>query len=165
MVGHDMHREQIFVSRKTIEQLLQKQSGTVVAVGTTALRALESIYWFGRQLVLQPGRFRDALFVEQWEPYTNAPDVNPAIALRTLLDWMQENDHHTISGYTHLLIAPGYQFRIVDALITNFHQPQSTLLLLVAAFVGENYRKVYQYALDNNFRFLSYGDSSLLFRR
>lgn len=165
MRDHTMHREQIIVSRNLIEQLLQKRLGPITAVGTTAMRTLESLYWFGRQLVTQPGRHRDALFVEQWEPYTAGPDVPVAIALRTLHDWMIENNQGTISGYTQLLIAPGYQFRIVDALITNFHQPQSTLLLLVAAFVGEDYRMIYQYALDHDFRFLSYGDSSLLFRK
>lgn len=163
MAGHDMHREQIIVSRTLIEQLLDP-SKKIVAVGTTALRTLESIYWFGRQLVLQPGRYVESLFVSQWEPY-EGPEVPVQVALRTILDWMQEYNHAEVRGYTQLLIAPGYRFRVVQGLVTNFHQPQSTLLLLVAAFVGEDFRKIYDYALSHDFRFLSYGDSSLLWRK
>lgn len=165
MEGHEMHREQIIVSRALIERLLQQEGKPLVAVGTTALRTLESIYWFGRQLVLNPGRYAASLFVSQWEPYEEGPDVPVTIALRAILDWMQEYNHAALTGYTQLLIAPGYSFRIVSGLITNFHQPQSTLLLLVAAFIGEDFRKVYEYALQNDFRFLSYGDSSLLWRK
>jgi S-adenosylmethionine:tRNA ribosyltransferase-isomerase len=164
MQEHEMHREQIIVSRALIEMLLQQQGKPVVVVGTTALRTLESIYWFGRQLVLNPGRYAASLFVSQWQPYEGGPDVPVAVALRTVLDWMQEYNHPALTGYTQLLIAPGYSFRIVNGLITNFHQPQSTLLLLVAAFIGEDFRNVYEYALQHDFRFLSYGDSSLLWR-
>lgn len=163
MHGHDMHREQVIIPKQVIEQLLSHR-GTVIAAGTTALRTLESIYWFGRQLVLSPGEFRNALHTSQWEPYENGPDVPPRVALQAILDWMNEYHHQTLTGYTQLLIAPGYRFRIVNGLITNFHQPQSTLLLLVAAFTGEDFRKIYQHALDHDYRFLSYGDSSLLFR-
>ncbi|MCU0433680.1 MAG: S-adenosylmethionine:tRNA ribosyltransferase-isomerase [Bacteroidia bacterium] len=165
MAGHDMHREQIIVTRTLVEQLCRcigKKPVTVV--GTTALRTVESLYWFGRQLVTEPGRYRDALFVSQWEPYTDGPEVPAAIALRAIYDWMVENNHAELQGYTQLLIAPGYKIRLADALITNFHQPQSTLLLLVAAFIGDDFRKVYEYALANDYRFLSYGDSSILFR-
>jgi S-adenosylmethionine:tRNA ribosyltransferase-isomerase len=166
MQGHEMHREQIVVSRKLIEQLCTAASRKpVAAVGTTALRTLESIYWFGKQLVTEPGRYRDALFVDQWEPYNSGPDVPAPVALRAVYDWMIENNHAQLEGYTQLLIAPGYTFRIADVLITNFHQPQSTLLLLVSAFIGDDFKAVYDYALNNDYRFLSYGDSSILFRK
>jgi S-adenosylmethionine:tRNA ribosyltransferase-isomerase len=166
MAGHEMHREQLIISRRLVEQLIACIVGKkpVTVVGTTALRTVESLYWFGRQLVTEPGRYRDALHVEQWEPYAGGPDVPAAIALRAVYDWMVENNHTQVQGYTQLLIAPGYIFRVADVLITNFHQPQSTLLLLVAAFIGGDFRKMYDYALANDYRFLSYGDSSILFR-
>jgi S-adenosylmethionine:tRNA ribosyltransferase-isomerase len=165
MNGHDMHREQIIIPRALIEKLLAQKDAPVIAVGTTALRTLESIYWFGKQLITQPGRHFDSLFVGQWEPYENAPDVPLPVTLRAILDWMTENNHSELKGFTQILIAPGYSFKVVDALVTNFHQPQSTLLLLVSAFIGDDCKKVYDYALNNNFRFLSYGDSSLLWRK
>jgi len=164
MSGHDMHREQVIVDRGIIDELIAHHGKGITAVGTTTLRTLESIYWFGRQLVLAPGQFRSSLFVGQWEPYEGGPDVPASVALTAVKDWMREYNHDNLVGFTQLLIAPGYKFRIVDALVTNFHQPQSTLLLLVAAFVGEDVRKIYEHALANNYRFLSYGDGSLLFR-
>lgn len=164
MSGHDMHREQIIVAREVIDGLIAHHGKGITAVGTTALRTLESVYWFGRQLVLQPGQFRGALFVGQWEPYEGGPEVPTMVALNAVKDWMREYNHADLTGFTQLLIAPGYKFRVVDALVTNFHQPQSTLLLLVAAFVGEDFRRIYDHALSNEYRFLSYGDSSLLFR-
>lgn len=165
MSGHDMHREQIIIPRSLIEKILSQKDAPIIAVGTTALRTLESIYWFGKQIITQPGRHFDSLFVGQWEPYENAPDVPLPVALRAILDWMQENNHKELKGFTQILIAPGYSFKVVDALITNFHQPQSTLLLLVSAFIGDDCKRVYEYALKNNFRFLSYGDSSLLWKK
>jgi S-adenosylmethionine:tRNA ribosyltransferase-isomerase len=164
MSDHDMHREQIIVAQEIVDDLLAHYSKGITAVGTTALRTLESIYWFGRQLVLQPGQFRGNLFVGQWEPYEGGPDVPTMVALNAVKDWMREYNHAAVTGFTQLLIAPGYRFRMVNALVTNFHQPQSTLLLLVAAFVGEDFRRIYEHALNNDYRFLSYGDSSLLFR-
>lgn len=164
MSAHEMHREQIDVAREVIDDLISFQTRGITAVGTTALRTLESIYWFGRQLVLQPGQFRSHLFVSQWEPYEEGPEVPAMVALRAVQDWMREYNHASLTGFTQVLIAPGYKFRMVNALITNFHQPESTLLLLVAAFVGDDFRKIYAHALANNYRFLSYGDSSLLFR-
>lgn len=164
MAGHDMHREQIIVAREIVDDLIAHYSKGITAVGTTALRTLESIYWFGRQLVLQPGQFRGNLFVGQWEPYESGPEVPTMVALNAVKDWMREYNHADVTGFTQLLIAPGYRFRVVNALITNFHQPQSTLLLLVAAFAGEDFRRIYEHALNNDYRFLSYGDSSLLFR-
>lgn len=164
MGGHDMHREQVVVHRALVEALAKGDRRTVCAVGTTALRTLESLYWFGRQLVLNPGKHVQELYVSQWEPYENETDVPAPVALRALADWMRDNQKETLTGSTGLLIAPGYSFKVVNALVTNFHQPKSTLLLLVAAFVGDDFRKIYDYALGNGFRFLSYGDSSLLFR-
>jgi len=164
MLGHEMHREQIIVAKEVIDELIAHHGKGITAVGTTALRTLESIYWFGRQLVLEPGQFRSTLFVGQWEPYENGPDVPTVVALNAVKDWMREYNHSELTGFTQILIAPGYKFRIVDALVTNFHQPQSTLLLLVAAFIGEDFRKLYDHALANDYRFLSYGDCSLLFK-
>ncbi len=165
MSDHDMHREQIVIPRALVEQILAQKSNSVVAVGTTALRTLESLYWFGKQIITQPGRHFDSLSISQWEPYDQTPDVPVQIALRAILDWMRENNRDEIKGHTQILIAPGYSFKIVNGLITNFHQPQSTLLLLVFAFIGDDCKRVYEYALKNDFRFLSYGDSSLLWRK
>lgn len=164
MQEHEMHREVVIVTREVVETLLGSIDSGITAVGTTSLRTLESIYWFGRQLVLQPGQFRSTLFVDQWEPYEQGPEVPAKVALRAVVEWMREYNLSEVSGYTQILIAPGYQFRIVNRLVTNFHQPQSTLLLLVAAFIGQDYQKVYDHALEHNYRFLSYGDSSLLSR-
>lgn len=165
MSGHEMHREQVSVPRELVEKILAQKNAPVVAVGTTALRTIESLYWFGKQIITQPGRHFENLFVGQWEPYENTPDIPVPVALRAILDWMRENKHEELRGFTQILIAPGYEFKIANGLITNFHQPQSTLLLLVSAFIGDDYKRVYQYALENGFRFLSYGDSSLLWRK
>ena len=165
MDGHAMHREQIIVSRELVEQILEQKTDAIVAVGTTAMRTLESLYWFGKQIITQPGSHFDSLFVSQWEPYEQSPDIPAPVALRAILDWMLENKLSEVKGYTQILIAPGYSFKIVSGLITNFHQPQSTLLLLVSAFIGPDCERVYQFALKSNFRFLSYGDSSLLWRQ
>jgi len=165
MDGHAMHREQIIVSRELVEQILEQKTDPIVAVGTTAMRTLESLYWFGKQIITQPGSHFDSLFVSQWEPYEQSPDIPAPVALRAILDWMLENKLSEVKGYTQILIAPGYSFKIVSGLITNFHQPQSTLLLLVSAFIGTDCERVYQFALKSNFRFLSYGDSSLLWRQ
>lgn len=164
MKDHDMHREQIFFTRDLVLDLLNHLNTGITAVGTTAMRTLESIYWFGKQLVVEAGTYRNSVFVGQWEPYDNTVDVPVSVALRTVADWMQENNLNEVTGYTQIMIAPGYRFKIVSSLITNFHQPESTLLLLVAAFTGEDFRKIYDHALNNDYRFLSYGDSSLLFR-
>lgn len=164
MEDHRMHHESIAVPRALVQQLIQQQKN-IIPAGTTALRTVESLYWFGRKLLLQPGKFFPALEVSQWEPYDDGPEIPVPVALRALDDWARENDHAIIRGETGLLIAPGYDFKIADVLITNFHQPQSTLLLLVAAFIGEDFRKVYDYALAHDFRFLSYGDACLLFQK
>ena len=163
MQDHEMHAEFIDVSAAFIEQLLQQTAGPVIAVGTTSLRTIESLYWLGVKTKLDPSISTEALTITQWEPYELAQhNISAAEALGALLAWLQENRTERLVTKTQIIIAPGYTFRIIKGLITNFHQPQSTLLLLVAAITGDNWKKIYQYALDHQFRFLSYGDGSLL---
>jgi len=158
---HTMHGEWIHLQRAALERLLQ-HLGTRVAVGTTVLRTLESIYWLGHRLCRNPQASLDTL--TQWEPYENPPDIPVNRCIEAILHRMDELKTDSLWARTELLIAPGYNLRMADGLITNFHQPRSTLILLVSTFVGEDWRRIYQYALDNGFRFLSYGDSSLLWR-
>lgn len=161
MHNHRMHSEQVHIPRGTVERLLnQVDKGPAIPVGTTAMRTVESLYWFGADLV--NGVHLDQLAVEQWRPYENQADVPVQEALNAVLDWLDQKQLDAVSGSTQLLIAPGYRFRLSDALITNFHQPRSTLLLLVAALIGPQWREVYGHALKQDYRFLSYGDSSLL---
>lgn len=164
MAGHEMHRERIQVSVQTIEKLLDAaDKGRIVSVGTTSLRTIESIYWFG--VKLNQDKRISAFSISQWEPYELQNSAIPSKqALINVLEWLTNNKLSYLSGATQILIAPGYDIKLANALITNFHQPKSTLLLLIAAFVGEDWRAIYQYALRNNFRFLSFGDSSLLIR-
>lgn len=165
--GHDMHEEWLEVDAKALQQITaQLRSGhSMVAVGTTALRTLESLYWMGLKILSRPDMAPEALPVGQWEPYTTTPELPAATAIQALTDWMERNGLPRLVSRTQILIAPGYRFRVVNGLITNFHQPQSTLLLLVAALIGDDWREVYDYALRHDFRFLSYGDSSLLWGR
>lgn len=164
MQGHEMHAEWIDVSVEMIEHLILQINKTIVAVGTTSLRTLESLYWMGVKASLRPAIKQ--LKINQWEVY-EAPLVNCKIAaeeaLSSLLSWLKKNNHQKLFTQSQILIAPGYTFKIANAIITNFHQPQSTLLLLVAAAIGDEWRKIYDYAMQNDFRFLSYGDGSLLF--
>lgn len=163
MEGHRMHAEQVRVGRATVEALCtQLGRGPTVPVGTTALRTIESLYWMGVDLLA--GAAPDLLDVDQWRPYEGRDEAATADALRAVLGWMDRHGREAVTGSTRLLIAPGYRFRIADGLITNFHQPQSTLLLLVAALIGPDWRKVYDHALAHGYRFLSYGDGSLLWR-
>jgi S-adenosylmethionine:tRNA ribosyltransferase-isomerase len=164
MEGHEMHREKVYIQRETIENILTSSGKKkIIAVGTTTTRTLESLYWYGVLLQQNP----KALFnVQQWDPYNpDLPSLSREEALNNVLKYMKLNGLDLLHGQTQLIIAPGYSFHIVDILITNFHQPQSTLLLLVAAFYGQDWRKVYEYALKHDFRFLSYGDSCLFFRK
>ncbi len=161
MADHEMHREYISVSRRTIQALLQ-HADDVTAVGTTSTRTLESLYYIGCKLMDNPSLAEEELTVGQWEPYDEPRTVNATQALQALLAWMNRNQLSTLNTSTSLIIAPGYKYNVVRRLITNFHQPKSTLLLLVSAFIGNDWKNVYRYALDNDFRFLSYGDSSLL---
>ncbi len=155
--GHDMHTEHFSFTRDVVERLM-RCSGNVVAVGTTSVRALESLYWMGVKLLL--GR-KDFNHIAQWEVY-ELEEMALEEVLNALLRWFEESGEERLEAETTIVIVPGYRFRIVNYMFTNFHQPHSTLLLLVAAAIGEDWRRVYDYALANGFRFLSYGDSSLL---
>jgi S-adenosylmethionine:tRNA ribosyltransferase-isomerase len=165
MEAHDMHRECITVRRQLLEHLLQQLNGCLVAVGTTSLRTLESLYWMGVQLLTDEKTAAGPLppVIGQWDAYDLPGGINTRQALEALLHWMERHDLETFSTYTQMLIVPGYRLRIATALVTNFHQPQSTLLLLVAAVAGPQWRELYNHALNNDFRFLSYGDGCLLF--
>lgn len=166
MQGHEMHSEWIDVKAETIYKLLENIDTGIISVGTTSLRTLESLYWMGVKTLLFPGITMDKLGIRQWdvyeEPLANT-GISRAAALSALVNWMHANKIEQLVTQTQILIAPGYSFKIPVAIITNFHQPQSTLLLLVAAAIGDDWRKVYDYALENDFRFLSYGDGSLLY--
>jgi S-adenosylmethionine:tRNA ribosyltransferase-isomerase len=162
---HTMHSEWIEVSKDTIEKIIQAGNKTVIAVGTTSLRTIETIYWMGIKVLQNPNIKFEDLEVKQWDAYELTANFQREEALQALLNWMQANNANHIFCTTSILIAPPYKLRVADALITNFHQPNSTLLLLVAAVVGNDWRSIYDYALSNHFRFLSYGDSSILFRR
>ena len=166
MDGHPMHLEFISVESSLIEELL-KYEGRITAVGTTSVRTLESLYWFGVHLLesntMQSNSVEESVWtLHQWYPYEDHQDYSMQQALQALLDDLRAKGETQFTASTRLLIAPGYTFRVVSDIITNFHQPQSTLLLLVSAYVGEDWRKIYDYAMANDFRFLSYGDSSLL---
>ncbi len=156
---HEMHTEHFIVKRSTIDKLL-KNKGKRVVVGTTSLRTLESMYWLGVKVL--EDKLNEQLTVSQWEPYELTQNISVDNALSALALFMNKRKLDFLSASTQILIVPGYKIRMADALITNYHQPKSTLLLLVAAFIGEDWKKVYSYALSHNFRFLSYGDSSLL---
>ena len=160
---HPMHTEYIAVRRHTIERLLA-HNGEAIAVGTTSVRTLESLYYMGLKVLQNPDIAEDQLHVNQWEPYEEpkAKSQKTKAVLQALLDWMLRNELTVLHSSTQIIIAPGYDYKIVKMLITNFHQPQSTLLLLVSAFVHGDWHKIYDYALAHDFRFLSYGDSSLL---
>jgi len=166
MANHPMHAEPIIVQASLLRQLLDHRPHPVIAVGTTSLRTLESLYWLGAALATQPATPGAALRVDQWQPYApvapGAADISPEAALQALLAHLEATGSEAIEASTQLLIAPGYRFRLVQGLITNFHQPESTLLLLVSALLGPGWRTVYEHALRHGYRFLSYGDSSLL---
>ena len=161
MEGHEMHTEYISVRRQTIAKLLNHDCQAIV-VGTTSVRTLESLYYMGLKLIANPNLTEDQLHVSQWEPYETSNAVTAVTALDALASWMDARGLEVLHSSTQIIICPGYDYKIVRMLVTNFHQPQSTLLLLVSAFVGGDWRKIYDYALTHEFRFLSYGDSSLL---
>ena len=159
---HEMHTEYIAVRRHTIERLIA-HDGCAIAVGTTSVRTLESLYYMGLKVIGNPDIREEELHVSQWEPYSLPPStLHVQHVLQALCDWMIRRQLTVLHSSTQIIIAPGYDYHIVKMLITNFHQPQSTLLLLVSAFVKGDWRKIYDYALSHDFRFLSYGDSSLL---
>ncbi|HEV3251103.1 MAG TPA: S-adenosylmethionine:tRNA ribosyltransferase-isomerase [Puia sp.] len=161
---HQMHEEFIEISKSAIEKLVKWERGRIVAVGTTSLRTIESLYWLGVKVILEPETRMESLTVKQWDPYLlKSKSIHARSSLQALAQWMDKQPTEKLVTKTQLLISPGYEFRMVNALITNFHQPHSTLLLLVAALIGKDWKKVYQYAMDQEFRFLSYGDGCLLF--
>lgn len=175
MEAHEMHAEFIDVEVRFIEKIIQNisQKKCIIAVGTTSLRTLESLYWIGVKLVHNLGfKISDAeklrnkklelLNICQWDCYDLPQNIEPIVALEFLVKWLKNNDQKKLLTKTQIIIAPGYKLKIVSGLITNFHQPKSTLLLLIASIVGNNWKAIYNYALENNFRFLSYGDGCLL---
>ena len=161
--GHEMHTEYICVHRHTLEKLL-KHDASAIAVGTTSVRTLESLYYIGLKLHYNPTLEEHMLHVTQWEPYSTPADklIPASVAIEEVLHFLDANGLNALHTSTQIIIAPGYDYKIVKMLVTNFHQPQSTLLLLVSAFVHGDWHKIYDYALGHDFRFLSYGDSSLL---
>ena len=159
--GHEMHTEYISVSRRTIENLIAHQ-GQAVAVGTTSVRTIESLYYIGAAISRNPDATEEELHVSQWQPYETNPQLTATESLQQILDYMDRHGLEALHTSTQIIIAPGYDYKIVKKMVTNFHQPQSTLLLLVSAFVKGDWKRIYEYALANGFRFLSYGDSSLL---
>lgn len=159
--GHEMHTEYISVNRKTIEKLIA-HGGKAIAVGTTSVRTLESLYYIGVTIASHPDAGQEELHVRQWQPYETHPTMTTVESLQQILDYMKRHELEALHTSTQIIIAPGYTYHIVQKMVTNFHQPQSTLLLLVSAFVKGDWRTIYDYALAHDFRFLSYGDSSLL---
>ncbi len=158
---HQMHTEFFVVSKKNIEKIYNNL-GNITSVGTTSMRTLESIYQIGLKLLKKEKNFN---FIDQWEAYEwGNENISVKKSLKAIINYLEKNKLNYLKAKTKIIIVPGYKFKIVNYLITNFHQPGSTLLLLVAAFTGEDWKKIYDYALNNNFRFLSYGDSSLLYR-
>jgi S-adenosylmethionine:tRNA ribosyltransferase-isomerase len=163
LAGHEMHTECISVKKSTIEKLLQKE-GRIFAVGTTSVRTLESLYYIGLILERKPDATPEELAVTQWLPYQSASANSLSYNLNLILNYMNRKSLETLTTHTQIMIAPGYDFKVVNGMITNFHQPKSTLLLLISAFVEGDWKRIYNYALEHDFRFLSYGDSSLLVR-
>lgn len=163
IVGHEMHTEWISVSRHTLERIVA-HGGQVVAVGTTSVRTLETLYYIGIILQDNPDANEDDLYIKQWYPYSipEEKELTSVQALQNILDYLDRHHLEVLHSCTQIIIAPGYTYHVVRKMITNFHQPKSTLLLLVSAFVNGDWKKIYRYALAHDFRFLSYGDSSLL---
>ena len=164
IAGHEMHTEYISVSRQTLQKLIDHQ-GQAIAVGTTSVRTLESLFYIGLTLMQHPDASEEELHVRQWQPYDTPAELNatPSVeALRAVASYLDRHGLETLHTSTQIIIAPGYDYKVVRAMVTNFHQPQSTLLLLVSAFVKGDWHTIYDYALAHDFRFLSYGDSSLL---
>jgi S-adenosylmethionine:tRNA ribosyltransferase-isomerase len=169
MLEHQMHEEHVIIEKTLVQNLFDciENKNRIIVVGTTSLRTIESLYWFGIKLFHNKSVWQNInkMEVSQWEPYeTEFKPISNAQVLKTVLDWMEFKKVNQIHGTTQIMIAPPYEIKLASAIITNFHQPESTLLLLVSAFIGEDWSDVYYYALNNNFRFLSYGDSSILFR-
>lgn len=160
--GHTMHREMVIIPERIIRSFY-KNPEKIIAVGTTSVRSLESLYWLGLQL--ENGVFNaEKPEVLQWEPYETEPKISLKKSLENILDYLEKSKLEQIRFSTQIIILPGYHYKVIEGMFTNFHQPQSTLLLLIAAFLGEKWKEIYNYALANDFRFLSYGDSNLYLR-
>ncbi|MGM0611994.1 MAG: S-adenosylmethionine:tRNA ribosyltransferase-isomerase [Bacteroidota bacterium] len=157
---HEMHQEQVLVSRNELQKLLKTSRDKTIAVGTTSVRTLESLYWYANALAQNSD---SGFVINQWKPYNDKAILSREEALQILIHKLKKEDREYLQGATSLMIVPGYEYKMIGGMITNFHQPKSTLLLLVAAFIGDNWKKAYQFALDKGFRFLSYGDSCLFF--
>ncbi len=162
MEGHTMHEEWMNITVDFLESLLRNLNRKIISVGTTATRTLESIYWMGNKILNKEISTEDELKITQWEVYDVQETHSAGESISALIKWIRKRQHTHLMIETGIIIAPGYQFKIADGLITNFHQPKSTLLLLVAALAGNGWKKIYDYALENNFRFLSYGDGCLI---
>jgi S-adenosylmethionine:tRNA ribosyltransferase-isomerase len=160
--GHTMHREVVVIPKNIIEGFVQNPD-KIIAVGTTSVRSLESLYWLGLQMENNSFNPNNPELL-QWEPYEKEAKISIKKAFQNIVDYLNETRRETIQFSTQIIILPGYDFKVISGMFTNFHQPQSTLLLLIAAFLGNDWKKVYDYALANNFRFLSYGDSNLYLR-
>ena len=163
VMEHTMHHENIIIEKHTIQNLIDNlENNTIIAVGTTSARTLESLYWFGVKLEVEKDTC-NTIDIAQWDAYAEVynKDISTKSALENIISFLNANNMHTLYGQTQLMIVPGYKFRVINGLITNFHQPKSTLLLLIAAMLGKDWKKVYDYALAHNYRFLSYGDSCL----
>jgi|ERR1043165_4942881 S-adenosylmethionine:tRNA ribosyltransferase-isomerase len=167
MQQHEMHAEVIDVRMETVQRILDSLQTGVIAVGTTSLRTIESLYWMGVKTKLNPAASVDDLEIKQWDAYNVELQVlgtvTPVDALQSLVEWLKKNELNRLICRTQIMIAPSYKLKIAKALITNFHQPNSTLLLLVASIVGDEWKRIYNYAMEHDFRFLSYGDGSLIF--
>lgn len=158
--GHEMHTEHILVNKTFLQEIVQHKN-QIIAVGTTSIRTLESLYWMGLKVHLNPNISLADLKISQWEPYQNEAKINRNEAINALIDFLDQNEMQQLNSSTQIIIVPGYNFQVIDGMITNFHQPQSTLLLLISAFLGTQWKTIYNHALKNNYRFLSYGDSNL----
>lgn len=161
--GHEMHVEKIAMSSDNIRNIAEHRGERLVAVGTTSVRTIESVYWFGVKLKCEPNL--EEMHVGQWDPYEyEGRSVSLQESYANVLEWLDRHDREELNGDTQLMIAPGYKYHVINGIITNFHQPKSTLLLLVSAFIGEDWRRCYEYAMNHGFRFLSYGDSCLFLK-
>ena len=158
---HEMHSEHFSVSLETIEKL-RKCLGRIIAVGTTSVRTLESLYWLGVKMKDETSDKTDEITLDQWYAYDSVTEISPVESMDAIIKFMKLNDLDILNAATSIIIIPGYRFRMIKGMITNFHQPMSTLLLLISAWVNDSWKEIYKYALENNFRFLSYGDCSLL---
>ena len=161
ILDHEMHCEHFAITIETIEKL-RKYPGSIIAVGTTTVRTLESLYWLGVKLKEDTSVKIDELELDQWYAYESRSEIPACESIDTIIQFMKFNGLETLNASTSIMIIPGYRFRMINGMITNFHQPMSTLLLLISAWVSERWKEIYRYALENNFRFLSYGDCSLL---